>query len=75
MFGLASKIGGSSQEGLYQQYAGKFVNKDLLDFKDGMLRGDQNCSIPGVNVLTKAEECRKCAEMLMKAKTTVAWDT
>ena len=52
MFGLASKIGGSSHDGLYPQFAGKFINIDLLEFKEGMMRGDPNCTIPGVNLLT-----------------------
>ena len=33
MYGIASKIGGSSKESLYEKYAGKFYNKDLIEFK------------------------------------------
>lgn len=29
IFGIASKMGGSSNDSLYDRYAGKFFNKDL----------------------------------------------
>ena len=81
IYSLSSKIGGSSQDALYDQYAGKFHNQHLEHFKvklmqENPLTIEGKFCIPGVNIITTPEECKKCVEVLMKNnKTIVAWDT
>ena len=80
IYGIASRIGGYSADGLYEKYAGGFVNQDLIFFKEKAYKssraGDKKKEIlPGVNIVTTKEECEKCVEILMKSQAIVAWDT
>jgi DNA polymerase I len=80
MFGVASRMGGKSSEGLYEQYA-EFENRDLENFKEKMMQNHRHeksgeYALPGVNIVTTAEECRAIAEVLMQnPREVVAWDT
>ena len=51
-YGIASRMGGSSTDSLYDRYTGKFENKDLLQFKDTIYKGSK---LPGVNIITTPE--------------------
>lgn len=80
MFGVASRMGGRSSEGLYQLYA-DYRNNDLELFKRKMLETDRHAkagpyALPGVNIVTTEEECRAIAAVLMRNPgEVVAWDT
>ena len=54
-YGISSRIGGSSSEGLYEIYAGKFQNKALEKVKSRIINESY-----GTNIITTKEECLKC---------------
>ena len=44
--------------------------------KENIFANSGSFSIPGVNIITTPEECKKCVDILMaNKKTIVAWDT
>jgi hypothetical protein len=53
IYGIASKIGGASQDSLYEKYAGTFKNSDLIKFKEVVYKSDDR--LPGVNIVTTKE--------------------
>lgn len=74
IYGISSKMGGSSKESLYDVYAKKFHNKDLEDFKAKVYSSDN--LLPGVNIITTPEECKRCVDILMNSEEAIAaWDT
>jgi DNA polymerase I len=73
VYGIASKIGGASSDSLYDRYSGNFRNNDLMDLKQKL---EGSSVLPGVTIITNAEECKRCVELLMKSEEAVAaWDT
>lgn len=59
IFGVASRMGGRSAEGLYELYA-DYHNNDLENFKKKLLQTDRyakegSYALPGVNIVTTAE--------------------
>ena len=59
IFGVASRMGGRSAEGLYELYAG-YENSDLENFKKKVLQTDRHAkegsyALPGVNIVTTPE--------------------
>ena len=59
IFGVASRMGGRSSEGLYELYA-EYENNDLENFKKKVLETGRHCkeggyALPGVNIVTTPE--------------------
>ena len=69
-FGLANRMGGSSVDGIYDIYKGKFKNqaiqkfksvyKRLEKFKDPFRKYDSTMIIPGTTIITNKDECLYC---------------
>lgn len=65
LFGIANRMGGSSHDGLYELYAGKFKNPAIEEFKsrykvyeklkDPLKKYSDSSIIPGATVITNRD--------------------